>query len=236
MFFINPNGSLTPSAGTPLNPIPTGGSPQRVTFRTLGLNLFAFVANAGSGTVSTFKVNQTDGGVIASPAGSPFPAGTTPSAVVVDPSGQFALVANSGSDNVSVYTINATTGVLTPVLNPSPSSNFFPAGTAPQTATFHPSGNFVYVANDGSDDVTAYSFNQTSGVLTQVSGSPFTTGGNPQRVTIDSAGNFAFVSNKTSDTIAVYSIDQTTGVLTPVVGSPFPTGTAPEQATTAGTF
>ncbi|MEP6602044.1 MAG: beta-propeller fold lactonase family protein, partial [Nitrospirota bacterium] len=170
--------------------------------------------------------------------GSPFAAGATPSTVVVDPSGQFALAANSGSDNVSVYTINSATGALTVVHNPDPlTPNFFPAGTTPQTVTIHPSGSFVYVANAGSGNVTAYTLDQLSGVLTQVAGSPFTTGGtNPQRVTIDSAGNFAFVSNKNSDTIAVYSINQTTGVLTPVTGSPFPTGAAPEQATTAGTF
>ena len=244
MFFINLNGSLTLAAGNPLNPLPTGASPQRVTFRTLGLKLFTFVANAGSGNVSVFEVRQTDGGVVGSPAGSPFAAGTTPSTVVVDPSGQFALVANSGSDNVSVYTINSAigplTGALTVVQNPDPltlTPNFFPAGTNPQTVTVHPSGNFVYVANAVSNDVTAYTLNQTTGVLAQVAGSPFTTGGaNPQRVTIDSAGKFAFVSNKNSDTIAVYSINQTTGVLTSVTGSPFPTGAAPEQATTAGLF
>jgi 6-phosphogluconolactonase len=234
MFFINnPSGTLTPAAG---NPLPTGSSPQRVTFRTLGLNLFAFVANAASGTVSVFEVDQTTGGVIAPSPGSPFVAGTTPSAVVIDPSGKFALVANSGSANISVYTINSATGGLAPVQNPAPISNFFPAGTTPQTVAIHPSGNFVYVANAGSNNVTAYTFDQTSGVLTQVAGSPFPAGDTPQRVTIDSAGKFAFVSNKNSDTITVYLIDQTTGALMLVTGSPFPTGSMPGQATTTGTF
>lgn len=235
MFFINTGGVLSVAAGSPLV---TGISPQRVTFRQYGFKLFAFVANAGSGTVSVYEVNQTTGGVISPSLGSPFAAGISPSAVTLDPSGRFALVANTGSNNVSVYMIDSTTGVLTVVQNPGPPvTNFFSAGTAPQQVTIHPSGSFAYIANATFGDVSAYTINQTTGVLTQIAGSPFPTGGmNPKRVTIDSAGKFAFVSNQNSDTIAVFSIDQTTGVLTAVIGSPFPTGDAPDQATTAGTF
>ncbi len=235
MFFINAGGVLTTAAGSPLV---TGLSPQRTVFRQFGLKLFAFVANAGSGTVSVYDVNQTTGGVISPSLGSPFPTGASPSEVTIDPSGQFALVANTGSNNISVYAINSITGVLTVVQNPGlPATNFFSAGTAPQQVTIHPSGNFAYVANATSGDVSAYTINQTTGVLAQIAGSPFPTGGtNPKRVTIDSAGKFAFVSNQNSDTIAVFSIDQTSGVLTAVIGSPFPTGTAPDQATTAGAF
>ena len=236
MFFVNSGGILTTASG---NPLTTGAAPQRVTFRQYSPKLFAFVANAGSGTVSVFDVNQTTGGVIISPPlAVPFPAGTAPSAVTIDPSGQFALVANSGSNNVSVYRIDSTTGVLTVVQNPVPvTSDFFPSGTAPQQVTIHPSGNFAYIANATSGNVSTYTINQTTGVLTQIAGSPFLTGGtSPKRVTIDSAGKFAFVSNQNSDTIAVFSIDQGTGVLTAVTGSPFPTGDAPDQATTAGTF
>jgi 6-phosphogluconolactonase len=235
MFFINAGGVLSAAAGSPLV---TGLSPQRVVFRQFGLKLFAFVANAGGGTVSVYEVNQTNGGVISSPLGSPFLAGTTPSEVTIDPSGQFALVANTGSSDVSVFVINSTTGALVPVQNPGPpSSNFFPSGTAPQAVTIHPSGNFAYIANATSGDVSAYTIDQTTGVLSQIAGSPFPTGGtNPKRVIIDSGGKFAFVSNQNSDTIAVFSIDQTTGALSAVIGSPFPTGDAPDQATTAGTF
>lgn len=235
MFFINAGGVLTAASGSPL---PTGAAPQRVTFRQYGFKLFAFVANAGSTTVSVYEVNQANGGITGPSPGSPFPAGTSPSAVMIDPSGQFALVANTGSNNVSVYMIDSTTGALTVVQNPGPpATNFFSAGTAPQQVTIHPSGNFAYIANSTSGNVSAYRIDQTTGVLTQTPGSPFLTGGaNPKRVTIDSAGKFAFVSNQNSDTIAVFSIDQGTGVLAAVTGSPFPTGDAPDQATTAGTF
>jgi hypothetical protein len=47
--------------------------------------------------------------------GAAVTAGTSPSSVTVDASGQFAYVANFGSGNVSTYAINATTGALTEV-------------------------------------------------------------------------------------------------------------------------
>ena len=49
-------------------------------------------------------------------SGSPFASnGTTPTALTVDPNGQFLYVANSGSNSVSAYSIDAATGALTAV-------------------------------------------------------------------------------------------------------------------------
>jgi 6-phosphogluconolactonase (cycloisomerase 2 family) len=48
-----------------------------------------------------------------------------------------------------------------------------------------PSGRFVYVGNDDSDLVSAYSVDQTSGALSPVSGSPFPVPGlQPEIVTL----------------------------------------------------
>jgi 6-phosphogluconolactonase len=47
---------------------------------------------------------------------SPFPAGSGPISVAVDPSGKFAYVANGGG-GVSAYTIDSTTGALTQLSN-----------------------------------------------------------------------------------------------------------------------
>jgi 6-phosphogluconolactonase (cycloisomerase 2 family) len=40
-------------------------------------------------------------------------AGSSPSSIVIDPSGKFAYVTNFDSDNVSMYSIDITTGSLT---------------------------------------------------------------------------------------------------------------------------
>lgn len=234
MFFINPGGApfLTPA---PLSPLATGTTPQRVTFLTLpNTKLIAYIANAGDGTISAFEVNQANGGfILPAVLGSPYGAGTTPSTVTINPVGTLAFVANIDSNNVSVYTIDQVTGALTVVQNPGPPvSNFFPAGTTPQAVTLNPAGSFAFVANATTANVSVYVVNQSTGVLTQVVGSPFSTGGvQPQPVTIDPTGQFAFVSNLNSDSITVFSINQTTGVLTPVTGSPFATGNQPVQPT-----
>ena len=60
---------------------------------------------------------------------------------------------------------------LTPVAG-SP----FTAGSGPRGVVVDPSGKFVYAANEGSNNISAYSINATSGALTPVTGSPFVEG------------------------------------------------------------
>jgi 6-phosphogluconolactonase len=94
-----------------------GAAPKGVTIDPTGS--FLYVANSGDGTVSAFTINATTG-ELTGVAGSPFAAaGTaspnTPTAVQVDPSGQFAYVANGDAGTISVFTINLATGALTAV-------------------------------------------------------------------------------------------------------------------------
>ena len=44
----------------------------------------------------------------------------------------------------------------------------FTAGTGPGSVTVDPTGKFAYVANCGSDDVSAYTIDSTTGALTQI--------------------------------------------------------------------
>jgi 6-phosphogluconolactonase (cycloisomerase 2 family) len=111
--------------------------------------------------------------------------------------------------------------------------------------TVDPSGNFAYVSNSNTSNISAYTINQTTGALTSVSGT-FTTGISPNQVTVDPSGTFAFVANMgggTGDgTISAYTIDNTStstpGALNTVSGSPFTAGTSPSQVTVdpSGTF
>jgi DNA-binding beta-propeller fold protein YncE len=94
-----------------------------------------------SNDVSGYTINATTGALTAI-VGSPFPAGSAPFSVAVDPTGKFAYVANAdfNSNNVSGYTINATTGALTAIAG-SP----FPAGSFPVSVAVDPTGKFAYV-------------------------------------------------------------------------------------------
>lgn len=79
---------------------------------------YAYVANAG--TLSTYSINPSTGGAV---AGSPFSAGTDPSAVSIDPTDRFVYVVNDGSANVSEFALESTGG-LTPLAgSPVPVEN-----------------------------------------------------------------------------------------------------------------
>src|SRR5207253_1056095 len=102
---------------------------------------------------------------------SPFPAGTEPVCVAVDPTGKFVYVANLISNNVSGYTINAVTGALTAI----PGSPFL-SGDMPTHVSVDPTGKFAYVANLRSNDVSGFAIDAGTGTLTAIPGSPFVGG------------------------------------------------------------
>ena len=87
---------------------------------------------------------------------------------------------------------------------------------------------FVYVANVGDASISAYRLNPKTGVLTAISGSPFSTGGGPSSLAFHPSSRFLYVVNDGVNTVSGYRIDDKTGALTAVPNSPFQTGTLPE--------
>jgi 6-phosphogluconolactonase len=82
-------------------------------------------------------------------------------------------------------------------------------------------GQFAYTANNGSNDVSGFKIDPTTGALTVIGGTPVPVGAAPAIVTTTSDGKFAYVAGDNGTTITAFAIDQTTGVLTPIAGSPF---------------
>ena len=151
---------------------------------------YAYVGNYGDDNISAYKIASD--GALTAVKGSPFAAGTGPTAMAVDPTGKFAYAANTGTSsagNVSAYTIDATTGALTAVKR-SP----FSAGTEPSGVAIDPTGKFAYVSNYGENNVDAYAIDATTGALTAVKGSPFATGEEPEYVAIDPEGQVCLCS------------------------------------------
>jgi 6-phosphogluconolactonase len=176
-------GALTPVAGAPFT---AGELPRSVTVDPTGS--FAYVANFTSnsvpGNVSAFTIDGTTG-ALTEVAGSPFIAGTGPTSLTVDPTGQFVYLSNcgspcgSGGGTVSAFTIDGTTGALTAI----PGSPF-PAGPHSVMVTVDPTGQFAYVANyTNPGTVSAFTIDGTTGALTEVASSPFTAGTLPISVT-----------------------------------------------------
>ena len=86
---------------------------------------------------------------------------------------------------------------------------------------------FVYVANAGSNNVSAYSIGP-NGALTPVAGSPFPAGSDPRSLAVDLFRRFVCVANALSNNVSVYRIGANGG-LTLVAGSPFPAGSDPRS-------
>jgi 6-phosphogluconolactonase len=107
------------------------------------------------------------------------------------------------------------------------------AGIAPVWVAADPNLKFLYVANSGSNNVSAFSIQVDSGVLTPIVGSPFSAGAQPSSVMV--AGDWVYVSNAGDNTVSAFTWNQTSGELTPVAGSPFQVGTNPADFMTAET-
>jgi 6-phosphogluconolactonase len=112
-------------------------------------------------------------------------------------------------------------------VTPIDGSPYLTGNNNPYTVAIDPLDRFVYVVNEGSNNVSAFALDATSGALSPLAGSPFATGINPSSLTIDPRGNFTVVTNAGSNTVSVYGIDAASGALTPSSGSPFATGTSP---------
>lgn len=129
-----------------------------------------------AGGLSVFSLDASTG-LLTLASGSPFQVRDDPAGVAVEASGKFVYVANTADATISAFALDSATGALTPVAgSPFPSGGNGtingPLGIASDTA-----GKFVYVCS-ASNDVSAFSINSATGVLTPLGGSPFPDGGN----------------------------------------------------------
>jgi len=160
-----------------------------------------------------------------------------PMGLAIDPAGKFLFVANQVSSNISVFSISGTS--LTKVSG-SPFTTI-PAGTTtgtdPAAVAVSPSGNFLYVANQSANNVSAFSIS-SSGALTVLGQPPYDVGVAPSGLGLTPSGGFLYVANSVSNTVSAFAIcdkvvtscadaNHPDGTLTAVTGSPFPAGIAP---------
>jgi 6-phosphogluconolactonase (cycloisomerase 2 family) len=141
--------------------------------------------------------------------------------VTITSDGKFLLATTASAANaVCTYAIDPVNGYPGGSFSTLVPQSTSCAGTgADGEVVITPSGSFAMVTNPGSNSVSV--FRMSSGLLTEVPGSPFPTGTGPGHVAISSDGDFVFVGNRNSDDVTVYQLDNATGKLTPVRGSPF---------------
>jgi 6-phosphogluconolactonase (cycloisomerase 2 family) len=199
-------------------PTTAGTTPAFVAFNSYLCE--AFVVNNGANTTSAYLTDPTSG-ALTETTGSPFstagtgPVGATNLNSSVESNFATEYVVNSGSNSIQGYSVDATTGALAAISTP------VATGTSPsaviQTQIGEPSLPFIYVTNQGSNSISQFSENQTTGVLTAISDPatgtplpPVATGQGPTAITLVpvSIDNFyVYVANGLDGTVSVYSYD-----------------------------
>ncbi|MCZ8154726.1 MAG: beta-propeller fold lactonase family protein [Leptospira sp.] len=81
---------------------------------------------------------------------------------------------------------------------------------------------YLLVSNVTSQNISVYSINPSTGVLTQIAGSPFSTGTcAPRGLSLSPDSNFVYAACQVENKIRVYSVSKSDGSLTQISGSPF---------------
>lgn len=169
-----------------------------------------YVTNSGSDNISGYTVNGTTGGLSAI-AGSPFANVLAPSAIAVSPNGFFAFATNSQTNKVTSFRVGTDGGVLL-ASGTSTSPNPAHVGTTPSAVAISRDTQFLYVANRGSDSVTAFSIGST-GILTLIPSAtgtpnPVAAGGSAPVSLIGSSNDrFLYVANNADNTVSVFQIE-----------------------------
>ncbi|MDB5299779.1 MAG: pgl 1 [Phycisphaerales bacterium] len=207
-----------------LNQQPPGGKgPCHVTVDDSGKNVL--VANYGSGAVALLPAG--DDGKLAPPASVHQHEGAVADAkrqggphahcIELDQTGRFALSCDLGLDKVFVYKLDGDKHQLVP--NDPPFGVLSPR-SGPRHLAFHPGGRFVYVINEISLTVTAFSWDVQRGALAEIqtiSTLPKDAApgdGSTAEIAVHPSGKFLYGSNRGDDSLAVFTIDERTGRLT----------------------
>ena len=155
-------GKLTPARQPFAQSIP-GSGPRHFVFHPN--NKYAYLVEEMSGTVEAFQYNN--GSLKNIQRISTLPAGDTgligSADIHVSADGKFLYASNrgkEGSNMIAIFKIDPGNGILKAIGHQST------LGKIPRNFNFDPSGNFLLVANQESDEVVIFKINKTTGLLT----------------------------------------------------------------------
>jgi 6-phosphogluconolactonase (cycloisomerase 2 family) len=180
---------------------------------------FLYLADYDLNNIAEFQLAS---GAVVNPNGSgaapQYGVPNKPNSVAVDPPGNIAY-AGLIDGRVSIFDINRANGSL------QSKGTIAAPGAGPATVTVDRSGNFLFVAEEGSNSVTSYRVNRSSGALTLIG--TVSTANGPNAIITDWTGHFVYTANFKSDDISGFAINTQAGNLTAVPGSPFLVGPQP---------
>ncbi len=226
-------GELAAVAGSPFDI--QGASPYQISFHPSGRYFYIALRFSGVGAY----VFDPDTGAVTPLPGSPYPGEERTRGVVITADGGFLYAMNSYSNSISAFAVDAQTGGLRAL----PGSPFIvgnlgdieyasflsaeitsKAGGVPYGMLLASQGRFLLVSNMASANVNVFRRNSTTGLLSEVAGSPFFVGFNPTGIALHPEGRFVYVLRGRDSLIEVLELDPGTGRLTPMPGGTYESG------------
>jgi 6-phosphogluconolactonase (cycloisomerase 2 family) len=215
--------------------------PTVATLNSVGVVVYA-IGSAGSLTEvagSPFALPSQPGGQPPQPsalAATPtvYPVLDAPCTAHTPPTTEDLYVTDFENDVILNYSVSST-GSLT-LVNTGGSTQGVPTGTRPNGVAVDPCNRFVYVGNQESNSVSAYTICSVVSLpqcpvgdysLLPVAGSPFNSGTGAGPLTVDAYANFLYVLATGSDAVYSYKISSTNGALTPMTPAFVATGQFP---------
>ena len=193
---------------------------------------FIYVAHSAvyttAGTIAGYSVNPASGALTPVP-GSPFAAGTSTNDLAIDSEGRFLYATASGSGEVHGWTIQAN-GSLSPIPG---LPLYLGDASMPESLATTPAARccYLYVARwvGGSTRVSGFSYNSTTGALTQLPLSPFAAPGayDASSIIVNNTGDRVLMAAGGTSNITTFDIGSGTGALTEHLFSPTPAGNSP---------
>jgi 6-phosphogluconolactonase (cycloisomerase 2 family) len=224
------NGSLT----TKIDSYPVSGTASALVLSPN--NTFLYVALPDIQKIAIYSIDSATG--ILSQVGSPTQVGYSITQLVMAPGGSLLFGLSPSQQAVLTFTLNSSSGVATQAAT-------LPVGVNPSYMVLSANGSYLYVLDHtatgtnnsiGVPTPNIYGFNVvSSGVLTQMAGSPFnenpavstdatgaqtvTAPTNPVGGATSNDTRYLFVANQGSHNISAFKINSTSGELTEVLGA-----------------
>lgn len=189
-------------------------------------SVFAFAVDQG-GTIDGYTLNASAGTIAPSNGYLPPVTPTNSGGVgMVIAQSQYLYVGFGSTDQIYGWSISSS-GVLTAITGSPFSAPFlsdYILGVGQANMTTNPAGTLLFVSDASHSEIYVFTIG-TGGVLTAVTGSPFSVPFPPMNLSTDGLGQYLYAidgdyTTHTGSQIAAFVIG-TGGVLTPVQGSPF---------------
>ncbi|MCR9140917.1 MAG: lactonase family protein [bacterium] len=125
---------------------------------------------------------------------------------------KYVYIPFRNEDTLRILEFNADTGAL---VETAGAGSPVATGIEPIGVCLHPTQQYLYITQRGSNSVAGYSIDASTGALTALAGSPYAAGTQPWDCEVHPNGNFLYAANFGGGAnLSLYTIDPATGVLT----------------------